>query len=200
MGNTGSDGENARAREWEAMALVGRIARAHGIRGQVIVNPDTDFLEERYKPGSVVYTWRDDRQGEPAGIEPLKITAARFQRGRPILALAGIETMDAAEALAGAELRVDAGALQPLPPGSFYRHELVGCAVETPEGMAIGSVASVDGSGVCSRLVVQGPGGREILIPLAEEIVVGVHLAARKIVVQPPDGLLDLNLTRRQRI
>jgi 16S rRNA processing protein RimM len=200
VGSTESDGEQARARAWDGMALVGRIARAHGNRGQVIVDPDTDFLEERYRPGSIVYVRREDRQGNPREIEPLKITAARFQRGRPILTLEGIETMSAAEELAGAELRVDADALQPLPPGSFYQHELVGCAVETFEGMSIGSVTSVDGSGVGSRLVVQGRGGHEILIPLAEEIVVGVHLAARKIVVQPPDGLLDLNVTRRQKI
>ena len=141
------------------------------------------------------------RQGSQAdgAIEPLKITAARFHRGRPIIALEGVDTMNAAEALAGAELRIDAGTLQPLPPGSFYQHDLVGCAVETPDGIAIGRVAGVEGSGAGSRLVVQKPGGSEILIPLVDAIVVGVHLAARRIVVQPPDGLLDLNLTRRQR-
>jgi 16S rRNA processing protein RimM len=181
------------------MALVGRIARAHGNRGQVVVDPETDFLEERYKPGSIVYVRREDRPGQPGGIEPLRIAAARFHRGRPILALEGIETMNAAEELAGAELRIDAGALQPLPPGSFYQHDLIGCAVETPEGIAIGTVISVDGAGASSRLVVHGLASSEILIPLAEEIVVGVHLAARKIVVQPPDGLLDLNVTRRQK-
>jgi 16S rRNA processing protein RimM len=199
VGDTENDGQDARSRAWDAMAMVGRIARAHGNRGQVIVDPDTDFLEERYRPGSIVYVRRDGRDGKPGGIEPLKITAARFQRGRPILALEGIGTMNAAEELAGAELRIGTDALQPLPPGSFYQHELVGCAVETFEGMAIGSVTKVDGSGVASRLVVQGPSGHEILIPLAEEIVVGVHLAARKIVVQPPDGLLDLNVTRREK-
>lgn len=199
MGNTESDGEHAPTRAWDAMVRVGRIARAHGNRGQVIVDPDTDFLEERYKPGSIVYVRREDRHGNSSGTEPMKITAARFQRGRPIVALEGIETMNAAEELAGVELRIDPVALQPLPLGSFYQHDLVGCAVETFEGIAIGSVTSVDGSGVGSRLVVQGQSGREILIPLAEEIVVGVHLAARKIVVQPPDGLLDLNVTRRQK-
>jgi 16S rRNA processing protein RimM len=184
---------------WDEMPLVGRVARAHGNRGQVIVDPETDFPEERYKPGSVVYIRRDAGEGRSSGIEPLKITAARFHRGRPIIALEGIETMNAAEALAGAELRIEPEALQPLPPGSFYQHDLIGCSVETPDGIAIGNVASVEGSGAGTRLVVQGQSGREILIPLAEEIVVGVHVAARKIVVRPPDGLLDLNVTRKQR-
>ena len=182
------------------MALVGRIARTHGNRGQVIVDPETDFLDERYKPGSVVYIRREANSERSGGIVPLKIIEARFHRGRPIIALEGIDTMSAAEGLAGAELRIEADALQPLPHGSFYQHDLVGCSVEMPDGVAIGTVTSVEGSGVGARLVVQGGNGREILIPLAEEIVVGVHLGARKIVVQPPDGLLDLNLTRRQRV
>jgi len=184
---------------WDDMPLVGRIARAHGNRGQVIVDPETDFLDERYKPGSVVYIRREANSDRSGGIVPLNITEARFHRGRPIIALEGIDTMSAAEGLAGAELRIEADALQPLPHGSFYQHDLVGCSVEMPDGVAIGTVTSVEGSGVGARLVVQGGRGREILIPLAEEIVVGVHLGARKIVVQPPDGLLDLNVTRRQR-
>jgi len=184
---------------WEEMALVGRVARAHGNRGQVIVDPETDFAGERYRPGSTVYIRRTATNGSSAGIEPLRITAVRFHRGRPVIALQGIDTMDAAEALAGAELRIQPADLQRLPPGSFYHHDLIGCSVETPEGIPIGSVIGVEGSGTGARLVVQNRMGSEVLIPLAEEIVVGVHLAARKIVVQQLDGLLDLNVTRRQR-
>jgi 16S rRNA processing protein RimM len=162
----------------------------------VIVDPETDFPEERYKPGSVVYVRRDEKS---AVVEPLTITAVRFHRGRPIVALEGVDTMSAAEELAGSELRVSTDALQPLPPGMFYRHDLIGCAVETPEGISIGTVAGVEGAGAGSRLVVQGRRGAEILIPMTDAIVVGVHLAARKILVQPPDGLLDLNVTRKQK-
>ena len=77
------------------MAVVGRIARAHGNRGQVIVDPATDFPEERFKPGSVLHIRRGD------ATESLTIESVRFHRGRPIIGLAGIDTMDAAEALAG---------------------------------------------------------------------------------------------------
>lgn len=174
------------------MVIVGRIARAHGNRGQVIVDPQTDFPVERFKPGSVLYM----RSGEAA--ESLTIETVRFHRGRPIVGLAGVDTMNAAEALAGRELRVGIDALQPLPAGSFYHHELIGCAVETPRGEPIGPVTSVEGAGAGSRLVVDGSGG-EILIPLVEGICVGVDLAARKIVVEPPDGLLDVNVTRKQK-
>jgi 16S rRNA processing protein RimM len=174
------------------MAVVGRIARAHGNRGQVIVDPETDFPDERFKPGSVLHI----RKGELT--ESLTIETVRFHRGRPIVGLAGVETMDAAEALAGTELRVEITALQPLPAGSFYHHDLIGCRVETPQGEKIGEVASVEGTGNGSRLVIHARGG-EILIPLVEGICVAVDIGGRKIVVEPPEGLLDVNVTRRQR-
>ena len=116
----------------------------------------------------------------------------RFHQGRPIVALAGIETMDAAEALAGAELKVAAESLAPLPDGTFYRHDLVGCEVYETRGGLIGRVVGVDGPMEQSRLVVEGPAG-EVDIPLAAPICVSVDPQARRIVVDPPPGLIELN-------
>ena len=177
---------------WDDMALVGRIARAHGNRGQVIVDPATDFPEERYKAGSVLHIRRGD------ALEAVTVESVRFHRGRPIVGLAGIDTMDAAEALAGSELRIDTDALQPLPAGSYYHHDLVGCAVQTPRGERVGRVTAVEGDAAGSRLVVEGPNG-QVLIPIAEGICLEVDVAGRKIVIEPPEGLLDLNVTKRQR-
>jgi 16S rRNA processing protein RimM len=177
---------------WDDMALVGRIARAHGNRGQVIVDPETDFPVERFRAGAVLYV----REGETT--QSLTIEEVRFHRGRPIIGLAGVATMDAAEALAGRELRVGLDTLRSLPAGSFYHHELIDCSVVTSDGALIGRVASIEGNAAGSRLVVQGSAG-EILIPLAEGICTDVDVAGRKIVVEPPEGLLDLNRTKRQR-
>jgi 16S rRNA processing protein RimM len=91
--------------EWDAMAVVGRIARAHGIRGQVILNSDTDFPDERFKPGATLFT-RRDAPGKPGSVDALTLTTVRFQNGRPVIGIAGVETMNDAEALAGLELRV----------------------------------------------------------------------------------------------
>lgn len=177
---------------WDDMVLVGRIARAHGNRGQVIVDPATDFPEERFRAGSIVHIRRGD------AAQPITIDSVRFHRGRPIIGLAGIDTMDAAEALAGAELRIGDDALRPLPAGSYYHHDLIGCSVETPRGETIGRVTSVEGDAAGSRLVVETRNG-DVLIPMAEGIWQSVDLPARKIVVEPPEGLLDLNVTKRQR-
>jgi 16S rRNA processing protein RimM len=172
--------------KWEEMALVGRIARAHGIRGQVIVNPDSDFAGERFHPGAELFL-------EHGGvIEKIRITTARFHRDRPVIGIEGVETMDGAEALAGKELRVPIEQLIPLPSGTFYRHDLIGCRVETSAGQAVGVVEDVEGSTGGSRLVVRDA-NREILIPLASEICRTIDPAGKRIVVDPPDGLLDLN-------
>jgi 16S rRNA processing protein RimM len=171
---------------WEDMALVGRIARAHGNRGQVIVNPETDFPDERFRPGAELFIETGGR------VTALTLTSVRFQNGRPVLGIAGVGTMNEAEALAGFELRVPADRLAPLPAGTFYRHDLIGCRVETRAGEAVGVVADDEGSLGASRLVV-ADGRGEILIPLVGEICTLVDPAAKRIVIDPPAGLLEAN-------
>ena len=168
------------------MAVVGRIARAHGNRGQVIVDVTTDFPEQRFRPGAELFVERRGR------VELLTLTAVRFQRDRPVIGIAGVETMDDAEALAGLELRIPIEQLMPLPAGVFYQHDLVGCTVETGSGEIVGTVREVDRAGGGERLVVAGKRG-EVLIPLAAEICTTIDPAGKRIVIDPPEGLLDLN-------
>jgi 16S rRNA processing protein RimM len=172
------------------LLLVGRVARAHGIRGQVIVNLDTDFAEDRFRVGAVLLVGAD--------AIPRAICEVRFHQGRPIVKLDGIETMNEAEALAGAELKVPAASLDALPEGTFYHHELIGCDVRTASGAPVGTVRAVEGTLEMSRLVVAGSRG-DVQIPLVAEICVRVDVAARQIVVNPPEGLLDLNEGTRTR-
>jgi 16S rRNA processing protein RimM len=168
------------------MALVGRIARAHGNRGQVIVNPETDFPDERFQAGAEVFV-------ESGGaIRALRVVAMRMQRDRPVIAFDGVGTMDEAEALAGRELRVPVDRLAALPDDTFYRHDLVGCRVETVGGVEIGIVSRVEGETSGSRLIVQGAGG-DVEIPLVAGICTTIDVDARRIVIDPPAGLLELN-------
>ena len=168
------------------MALVGRIARAHGIRGQVIVNPETDFPEDRFQPGAELFIERDGR------IEALKVTSARFHGARPVIGIDGVETMNDAGTLAGRELRVPVERLAALPADTFYRHDLVGCVVETRDGTRIGPVTDVEGTMAGSRLVVDGAAG-EVLIPLVAAICTVVDPASKRIVIDPPEGLIEAN-------
>ena len=105
--------------------------------------------------------------------------------------------MNAASALAGAELRVPVGELTALPAGAYYRHDLIGCRVEAPDGTLIGSVAAVEGTMSGSRLVLETAQG-EVLVPLVAEFCPTIDVANKRIVAVLPDGLVDLN--RRSRL
>jgi 16S rRNA processing protein RimM len=171
---------------WDEMAVVGRIARPHGIRGQVIVNPETDFPEERFGVGATLFVRRGDR------IEPFTVTTSRIQQGRPVIGLEGVADMNTAQTLAGLEFRVPAETLAVLPEGTFYHHDLVGCVVTTVDGVAVGTVSAVEGDAGNTRLVVQSERG-EVLVPLAVDICTQIEPDAKRIVIQPPEGLLDVN-------
>jgi len=168
------------------MALVGRIAKPHGLRGDVVINPETDFVEERFAVGATLWT-RSDR-----GEEALTIASARVQNGRPVVGFGGFTRIEDAERLAGLELRVPEDALQPLAEHTYYQHQLVGCVVETTSGDRVGDVARVDGGIAGSLLVVEGNRG-EGLVPLTLAICIEIDVAAKKIRIEPPDGLLELN-------
>lgn len=172
--------------DWDAMVVVGRVARPHGLRGHVAVHPETDFVEERFRPGATVWTDLDGR------ATPLRIVSARLQSGRPVVAFEGRTRIEDVEPLAGRELRIPEETLQPLEPGRYYEHQLVGCIVETVDEAPVGTVVRVEGGAGGSRLVVGGARG-EVLIPLAQAICVEIDVGAKRIRVDPPEGLLEVN-------
>lgn len=174
-----------RGPDWDDLILVGVIARTHGNKGHVIVNPHTDFLEERFREGAVFqFQMVDGTRGV------VEVTAARMHQGRPVIGLAGVESIAEAERYQGAELRIDAAEQQPLPEGQYYHHQLVGCEVVGEDGSRIGRVTAIEGEMGQSRLVVTGERRRHE-IPLAADICT-VDLAGRRIIVRPPEGLLEL--------
>jgi len=173
------------------MALVGRIARPHGLKGHVVVNPETDFVEERFAEGAILWT------RSPSGEQQLTVASLRVQNRRPIVGFVGFARIEDVEPLAGQELRVPEHALQPLQAGMYYEHQLVGCVVETTTGDVVGQVAKVEGGAGASRLVMNGPRG-EILIPLAVEICVEIDVEQKKIRIDAPEGLLELNETTKK--
>ena len=99
--------------------------------------------------------------------------------------------ISSAERFAGGELKVSRTAAMALPPHVYYQHELVGCTVATASGETVGTVRSVEGEGGSIRLVVTSEHG-DVLIPFTQAFC-QVDVAARRIVVAPPEGLLELN-------
>lgn len=174
---------------WDELWLVGVVARARGTKGEVIVNPTTDFPDTRFAAGARLY-------GRPAAggdIEALTVAAFRTHLERPIVRFEGVTDMTGAERFAGWQLRVPATAAHVLPAHVYYQHDLVGCEVRTADGAVIGTVSRVDGEGGAVRLAIAAPRG-EVLVPFVQTFC-AVDIAARRIVVTPPEGLLDVNGT-----
>jgi 16S rRNA processing protein RimM len=168
------------------LVAIGEIGRPHGLQGEVRVTPLTD-RPERFEALRECVLWdvaRDHRA-------PCRLKATRRQGAALIVAIAGCETPEAASALTGRLLAVPEAEALPPPEGHFYPWQLEGCRVLTEDGREIGRVLRVE-SAPAQDLWVVGDDTREHLVPAVAEIVRDVDLVARRVVIRPPDGLLDL--------
>jgi len=167
--------------------VVGRVGRPHGLRGEVTVEVRTDDPAQRFLAGVSLDTVPPERG-------PLTVAATRWHSGRLLVRFAGYEDRRAAEALRDTVLAIDSGQVSPLAdPEEFYDHDLIGLTVVTVAGERVGSVADVLHHGQ-DTLVINGEGlhhDSEILVPFVAAIVPQVDVAAGRLVIDPPPGLLD---------
>jgi 16S rRNA processing protein RimM len=168
--------------------VVGRIAKAHGVGGEVSVDVRTDVPDERFAPGARLET-------DPAAHGPLEVRRTRWHTGRLLVRFAGVDDRSAAERLRGTSLVVDSATCPvSTDPDDFWDHDLIGLRAETTRGEPLGEVIDVLHPPGPDLLVVR-PGGddaTEVMIPFVAALVPVVDLAGARVVVDPPDGLLDL--------
>lgn len=165
--------------------VVGRIGRAHGIRGDLAVELRTDEPERRFAAGQVVHT----------PTQTLTVSKSRWHSGRLLVTFAEVPDRTAAELLRGAllEADVDPDAL-PSDEGEFYDRQLIGLEVRTEAGLVVGTVASVAHHGEQDTLVVSRGTGDDVLVPFVTEIVPTVDLPGGYLSVANLPGLLDFNV------
>ncbi len=166
------------------MVAIGRVVKPQGRKGELVVEPLSDrperfpSLRRAYLPAAA------------GAAREVAVMSCWPHKGRFVLKLQGVDSIDAAEAFRGLELRIAPEELQALPPGSYYHHELIGLAAEDPAGRPLGRVAAVMETGATPVLVLRGPAG-ETLIPLAEAFVLSVDVATGRLVAQVPE-LVDV--------
>jgi len=164
---------------------VGRIGRAHGIRGAVVVGVRTDEPELRFAKGSRLDT-------DPAGVGPLTVAATKEHSGELLVRFEGIDDRNAAEELRGTWLLVDSATIAPPDdPDEFNDVDLIGLSVRTADGTEVGTVADVLHPAQ-DMLVVKTADRREVLIPFVKAIVPEVDLSSGVMTIAPPEGLLNL--------
>lgn len=155
---------------------MGRIIAAHGVNGELKVEPLSDF-PQRFEAGSLL--WLD---GEPHAVE-----RGRWQRRIVVLKLQGIDTRNQAEALHGKTLMAPE-ATRIEEPDVYYLHDILGARVEDSAGQALGEVTEVLSTGSNDVYVVRGPRG-ELLLPALDDVVLAVDVKARRITVEVPEGI-----------
>jgi 16S rRNA processing protein RimM len=166
--------------------VVGRIGRAHGIRGDVFVDVRTDDPETRFAAGSVLAT-------DPADAGPLTVADARDHSGKLVVRFEGYTDRSAAETLRGIRLVIDSGELSPTDdPDEFHDHELVGLTAVLADGTTLGAVTEVIHGPAGDLLAVGRTDGGEVLVPFVREFVPEVDVPGGRVVLTPPEGLLEL--------
>jgi 16S rRNA processing protein RimM len=164
------------------IVIVGRVVKPHGLAGEVVVEIETD-VTERFGPGSVLCLGPDRRKVE--------VLTARPFGDRMLVCFAGLADRTAVESLRGLELTVDRGSVPAAPAGSFYHFELLDCVCHDAREGELGKVVGLheDGGGI---LLEVADGKRKILVPFVESFVVSVDIAAGRIDLDLPLGLVDV--------
>lgn len=171
-------------------AIVGRVRKPHGIRGDLVVQPICDDPAEVFAAGQLVYVG-DDTGVPDVATDPIEVVHGRPFKDTWLVGLRGVRDRNDAELWRGKHLLALATGLRPLATGETYLHELTGMHVVDVRGESVGEVASVDQLPQGLLLNVRTARG-ESSIPFVDAIVVGVDRDARVITVDLPAGLLDL--------
>ena len=167
------------------MIVIARAVRTHGLKGEIVAELLTDFPERFEDVDDVVLV-------SPSGERRTgQLEDFWFQKDRVVLKLAGYDDVDQAKSLVGYDFAVPDSERVALQEDEFYDWELEGCTVNVDD-KSIGQVRSVMRTGGAEILVISDDSGKEQLVPLAAEIVVKIDKAARVILIDPPEGLLDL--------
>ncbi len=156
--------------------VVGRIARSYGYRGQMLLDPMTDF-PDRFRPGLVIHI------GE--SLRPYKLLAV-IQHGRhQLITLEGIASQIEADSLINHLVRVPTSQAVPLPEGQYYWHQIIGLRAVLEDGKAIGEVSEIIRTKANDVYLVRTLDGKELLLPAIEDVVLRIDLAAGSMVVRP---------------
>jgi len=167
------------------MLRVGRITGAHGLKGALRLrpdDPDSDTLEQVARV--FLESGGEAREFRLTGITRLNATTRR-------ITLHGVNDITAAESLKNAVVMLAAEDLPPTKPGEFYYYQAIGCEVFLTDGSRIGAIEEVFSNGAHDIWVVVRESGREVLVPVIEDVVKAMDFAARRVTIEPLKGLLD---------
>ena len=164
------------------MVTIGRVVKPQGRKGELLTQPLTD------RPDRFPTLRRAYVRGASGEAREVHVTSCWPHKGRFVVKLEGVDSIDAAEAYRGLDVRIAPEELEALPEGSYYHHELVGLRAVDESGRAVGRVDAVWETGAAPVLVLHGEAGEE-LVPLAADFVKSVDREEGRIVVALPESV-----------
>lgn len=171
----------------DSLVRIAKALRTRGLKGELVADLLTDF-PERFE--AITTLIAVGPRGEHQVVE---LENFWFQNDRVILKLVDCDNVDAAEKFKNYEFCVTDSEVVELEEDEYYDFDLEGCTVRDASGRKVGKVTEVLKTGGAEILVVAAESGTEIMVPLAESIVTKIDIGAKEILIDPPEGLLDLN-------
>ncbi|GBF71969.1 ribosome maturation factor RimM [Paenibacillus sp. 598K] len=165
---------------------VGKLVNTHGLRGEVKILSQTDFPDVRFAPGSelALHAPEGDR------VVPLTVQSAREHKGMFIVKWKGLDHINEVEQYKGWAVKVARDEQVELEPDEYYYYEIVGCRVVTEDGEELGEITEILSPGANDVWVVERPKGKPLLLPVIDEVLIGVDVQAKRVTVRLLEGLI----------
>jgi 16S rRNA processing protein RimM len=165
---------------------VGKLVNTQGIRGEVKILSQTDFPDVRFAPGSRLTLFDPKTTNQVIVV----ILSAREQKGTFIAKLEGYDNINDVEKYKGWDVKVSEKDLVDLDADEYYYHEIVGCRVVTDEGEELGTISEILSPGANDVWVVDRPNGKQLLLPIIDEVLLDVNVDAKLVTVHLLEGLI----------
>lgn len=166
---------------------VGKIVNTHGIRGELKILSATDFPELRFSKGSeLLFVSPEGDKTRQATVE-----SAREHKGMFIVRFKEWDNINQVEPFKGWSVKVDEESLAELDEDEYYYHEIIGCTVVSQDGQELGKITEILSPGANHVWVVKRPKGKDLLLPVIDEVILDVNVEEKRVTVELMEGLLE---------
>ncbi|WP_248926399.1 ribosome maturation factor RimM [Paenibacillus hamazuiensis] len=171
----------------DKLFTVGKLVNTHGIRGEVKIVSQTDFPDVRFAKGSELILLDPEKNVRV----PVTVESSRLHKNMYIVKLKGYGSINDVEKYKGYLVKVSEEHLVELEEDEYYYHEIIGCRVVTDEGEELGSIVEILTPGANDVWVVKRKNGKQLLLPVIDDVVLDVDVAEKVVQVHIMEGLLD---------
>lgn len=169
----------------EKLVTVGKVVNSHGIRGELKIVPETDFPERFDVGNSLIIVDSQNKQ------TPVTVKTSRLHKNVFIVLFDQFSNINDVEKYKGSLLKIEAKNQKPLEEGEYYYHEIIGCKVVTEEEQELGLVSEVLTPGANDVWVVSLPKGKQLLIPVIDDVILKVDIPNKTIRIHLMEGLME---------